>query len=70
MKSGEEKEAPKENGDVKEDSPNEEKKVEAEKNVKKSKKVKMIDLPIEPCVPQMSREEMNNYVEKENQSEG
>lgn len=62
-----EKEAPKENGDVKQDSPNEEKKVETQTNVKKSKKVKMVDLPIEPVVPQLSKEEVNFYIERESQ---
>lgn len=61
-----EKETPKENGDLKEDSPNEDKKEETPVTAKKVKKVKMVDLPIEPCVPQLSQEELNNYIEKEN----
>ncbi|GAB1597837.1 heat shock 70 kDa protein 4-like [Argonauta hians] len=58
------KDVPIENGNLKSDSVNEEIKEEANK---KSKKVKLIELPIEANVPQLSKEELNNYIERENQ---
>ncbi|XP_014774714.1 heat shock 70 kDa protein 4 isoform X1 [Octopus bimaculoides] len=58
------KDVPIENGNLKSDSANEEIKEQANK---KSKKVKLIDLPIEANVPQLSKEELNAYIEKENQ---
>lgn len=55
------------NDEKKEENSAGDKKSEKKSEEKKKKKVKKIDLPIEACVPEMSKKEINELVEKENQ---
>lgn len=52
--------------DKKEDKAAGDKKSDKKSEEKKKKKVKKIDLPIEQCVPEMSKKEINELAEKEN----